>query len=158
MKQLLLLACALAFVAAPSAFAQIDPMYEWGGIHVNPTEVTTFNVSLGDSCSTKATVMIEFDDKSGRTVFSKSFDMGSGQTLSLGVGDTDRSSRNGIVVDAFFALPADLHLVIPCITVAFPPGPCKQSELVTLTMEKHDAVTGRSIVFGSNPRATGGTN
>jgi hypothetical protein len=154
-KRFLLFAFFLAALAVPSAFAQIEPMYEWGGIHVSRAEVTTFNVSLGDSCSTKATVTFEFDDKNGRTVFSHSYDIASGQTFSLGVGEFDNSGRNGVTVDAFFVLPADLHLIVPCIKVAFPPGPCKAS-LIHLSAEKNDAATGRSIVFGNNPTVVGG--
>jgi hypothetical protein len=155
-KKLLLFTCAMAMFAAPSAFAQIDPQivqYLWGGIHVNINEVITYKFAVGESCTTGVGVVFNLNDRGGKTLYSKSIAIPAGHAFTYAISLGDNSSRNGVTFDALYNPgTSNLQMVTPQVRVIFPPGPCKQTDM-TATAEKHDYISGRSIVFANNPHA-----
>lgn len=164
MTRKLLLIAILGLAAAPSLFAQIDPIiveYNWGGIHAARSQVVALNIAIDDACSTQGTtaeVTLMVYDKTGKTVLSKTSRVMSGQTFTFALGPDDNSARTVVGADMYLVLPATPGAIIPCVKVAFPPGPCRQPiRLVTPTMETLDATTGRLTSFAGSPHAMGGS-
>lgn len=157
-RKILLLTALLGLTAVPSMFAQIDPYtieYSWGGVHTNHSQVLALNVSVDDSCSAAiADVTLTLYDKTGKTVATKTGRASAGHTFTFAIGPENTSARSLIDADIYLLLPAVDQTIVPCIKVAFPPGPCRQpTRLVTPTMETIDAATGRLVSFANNPHA-----
>lgn len=163
MKSNFLLTGLLALIASPAAFAQTTSqtvMFEWGAIHQQSSEVLAVNVSLSGYCA-GLVVPVELDvyDKAGNVIAKSLLRVMAGQTITFAIGPNNTMVESGMNADAYLILPAETHLILPCVKIAFPPGPCAPpQDLLTSTMETLDTSTGRIMTFANNPHTLIDTN
>ena len=157
MKRTTFLSTALvAFMTAPGAFSQTagqTVMFDWGALHAMTSQVLALNVSLSSSCS-GLVVPVELDiyDRSGNVIARSFLKVSAGQTVVFAIGPNSSMVQSAIGADAYLVLPPETHLILPCVKIAFPPGPCAPpQDLLTPTMETLDASSGRLISFANNP-------
>jgi hypothetical protein len=160
-KRIILLATALLLAAVTGVAAQsVAPastvMVEWGAIHPNATQVVAFNVTIGDECSaTNVTVELDLESKTGQVLSRSILSVPAGQTITFAMGPDSRAVRDAIGADAYVVLPANQRVLVPCLKIGFPPGPCRAPvDVLTPTMETLDIFTGRLMSFANNPHTT----
>jgi hypothetical protein len=144
----------LALIVAPAAFSQTQTvMFEWGALHAQQSQVLALNVSLGEDCSgLSVPATLERYDRAGNLIAQASVTLTTGQTITFAVGPKNAMVQNAIGAYAYLVLPPETHLILPCIKLAFPPGPCRApTDLLTPTMETLDASSGRLMSFANNP-------
>ncbi len=149
------IAVPILLAIAPAVFAQTSQTveFEWGGLHPMPSQVLALNVHLGDDCaSLSVPVVLEAYDRDGNVVARALAKLSTGRTVTIAIGPNNTSVAAAIGADAYLVLPTDTHVLVPCLKITFPPGPCRApTDLLTATMETIDAASGRLMSFANNP-------
>jgi hypothetical protein len=134
-------------------------MVNWGAIHLTPGQAVVLNLALGDEGGEmKLPVQVELEDKNGNVVYRNTFTIATGHTISLVVGPEIRTGpdiRTVIDADIYAIIGPEVRTIIPCLKVAWPPGPTQPIlDQLTPTLEVLDALTGRVEAFGNHPHLT----
>jgi hypothetical protein len=130
-------------------------MFHWGAVHTVSGQALAFNFELSDhfGLTAPADVELRLEDKNGNLVYDKSMTVtpGHGVTWVITLAQDARTAGKTIDSDTHGIIAIDIHTLIPCLKVTYPPGPSSPVDSMPPTLEVMDVASGRVLDFANNP-------